>query len=116
MIEFLAIDHIYISAIVRVLRAEADNKLKREVINKLISYMEKKFPNFKENKYINTLTRNRRIIYNLISAKTYGLVNALFFSPTYLNSGSLVSLPTKTTLFIQYRLLIYIYFVLSVGL
>ena len=79
MIEFLAIDHIYISAIVRVLRAEADNKLKREVINKLISYMEKKFPNFKENKYINTLTRNRRIIYNLISAKTYGLVNALFF-------------------------------------
>ena len=35
-IEFLAIDHIYISAIVRVLKAEADDKVKRETINKLI--------------------------------------------------------------------------------
>ena len=78
MIEFLAIDHIYVSAIVRVLRAEADNKLKREVINKLINYMEEKFPDFKENKYINTLSRNRKIIYNLITLKQYWLVNLIF--------------------------------------
>ena len=78
MIEFLAIDHIYISAIVRVLRAEADNKLKRDVINKLISYMEENFPNFKDNSYINKLSRNRKIIYNLISKNRYNSVKLIF--------------------------------------
>ena len=68
-IEFLAIDHIYISAIVRVLKAEADDKVKRETINKLIDYMNKKFPNYKNNKYINTLSKNRKIIYKLINIK-----------------------------------------------
>src|SRR5699024_5362636 len=62
-----------------------------------------------------TLFSPCKLLYPLSTAKEK-LVNALFFSPTYLNSGSLVSLPTKTTLFIQYRLLIYIYFILSVGL
>lgn len=78
MVEFLAIDHIYISAIVRVLRADADDKLKHNVINKLISYMEEKFPNFKYNIYINKLSRNRKIIYNLIKLKQYWLVNLIF--------------------------------------
>ena len=77
-IEFLAIDHIYISAIVRVLKAEADDKVKRETINKLINYMNKKFPNYKNNKYINTLSKNRKIIYKLINIKMYGLINLIF--------------------------------------
>lgn len=77
-IEFLAIDHIYISAIVRVLKAEADDKVKRETINKLIDYMNKKFPNYKNNKYINTLSKNRKIIYKLINIKMYGLINLIF--------------------------------------
>ena len=76
-IEFLAIDHIYISAIVRVLKAEADDKVKRETINKLIDYMNKKFPNYKNNKYINTLSKNRKIIYKLINIKMYGLINLI---------------------------------------
>ena len=77
-VEFLAIDHIYISAIVRVLKAEADDKVKRETINKLIDYMNKKFPNYKNNKYINTLSKNRKIIYKLINIKMYGLINLIF--------------------------------------
>ena len=77
-IEFLAIDHIYISAIVRVLKAEADDKVKRENIKKLIDYMNKKFPNYKNNKYINTLSKNRKIIYKLINIKMYGLINLIF--------------------------------------
>ena len=77
-IEFLAIDHIYISAIVRVLKAEADDKVKRETINKLIDYMNKKFPNYENNKYINTLSKNRKIIYKLINIKMYGLINLIF--------------------------------------
>lgn len=77
-IEFLAIDHIYISAIVRVLKAKADDKVKRETINKLLDYMNKKFPNYKNNKYINTLSKNRKIIYKLINIKMYGLINLIF--------------------------------------
>ena len=53
-VEFLAIDHIYISAIVRILKANADNKIKKETVNELICYMNKNFPNYKNNKYINT--------------------------------------------------------------
>ena len=77
-VEFLAIDHIYISAIVRILKANADNKIKKETVNELICYMNKNFPNYKNNKYINTLSRNRKIIYKLINLKTYNLVNLIF--------------------------------------
>ena len=52
-IEFLAIDHIYISAIVRVLRAKADNNIKKETIDRLINYMSENFPNYKRNEYNN---------------------------------------------------------------
>ena len=78
MIEFLAIDHIYISSIVRILRVKANNKLKKDIINKLINYMEEKFPKFKTNTYINKMSKNRKIVYNLILQKKYNLVNFLF--------------------------------------
>lgn len=78
IIEFLAIDHIYISAIVRIINAQADKKVKKECINKFIEYMNKKFPNFRKNNYLWTLSRNRRIIYTLINLKLYFVVNMLF--------------------------------------
>lgn len=77
-IEFLAIDHIYISAIVRVLKADSDKNIKKETIEKLINYMNKNFPNYKSNKYINTLSKNRKIIYKLINIKMYGFINLIF--------------------------------------
>ena len=77
-VEFLAIDHIYISAIVRILKANADNKIKKETVNELICYMNKNFPNYKNNEYVNTLSRNRKIIYKLINLKMYNLVNLIF--------------------------------------
>lgn len=77
-IEFLAIDHIYISAIVRVLKADSDKNIKKETIEKLINYMNKNFPNYKSNKYINTLSKNRKIIYKLINMKMYSLINLVF--------------------------------------
>lgn len=78
IIEFLAIDHIYISAIVRVINAKADKQKKLEVINKLIEYINNNFNNFRNNKYIETLSRNRKIIYSLINKKKYGLVRLIF--------------------------------------
>ena len=78
IIEFLVIDHIYISAIVRIIRAEADYKNKKEIINQLINYIKENFPNYKNNKYIKTLPKNRKIIYNLINVKQYKLINLIF--------------------------------------
>lgn len=77
-IEFLAIDHIYISTIVRILRVNADKNVKKETINKLIIYMCKNFPNYKNNKYISTLPKNRKIIYKLLNMKMYSLINFIF--------------------------------------
>lgn len=76
--EFLAIDHIYISTIVRVIRADCSKKDKKEVINKILEYINENFPNFKSNKYLYLLDRNRKIIYNLINLKLYGIINLLF--------------------------------------
>lgn len=78
IIEFLAIDHIYISAIVRVINAKADKKLKLEVINKFINYMNNNFENFRNNKYIDDLSRNRKIIFKLIDNKKYGIIKFIF--------------------------------------
>lgn len=78
VLEFLAVDHIYISTIVRVINAKADKKKKMEVINKLIDYMNNNFSNFRNNKYIESLSRNRRIIYNLIIRKKYVIIKILF--------------------------------------
>ena len=78
IIEFLAIDHIYISAIVRVINAKTDKQKKLEVINKLINYMNNNFSNFRNNKYIEVLSRNRKIIYELINRKMYGLIKLIF--------------------------------------
>ena len=61
-IEFLAIDHIYISTIVRIIRAEVDNELKNETIETILKYMNDNFPNYENNKYIKTLSRNRKIV------------------------------------------------------
>lgn len=77
-IEFLAVDHIYISSIVRIIRTNASNKNKREVIGKLIKYMNINFPQYKNNKYLKTLPKNRKIIYNLINVKQYALINLIF--------------------------------------
>lgn len=77
-LEFNAINHIYISTIVRVINANVSNDLKKEVIDKLLEYMNSNFKDFKNNKYIKTLSRNRKIIYYLIKLRLYKLVNIIF--------------------------------------
>lgn len=78
IIEFLAIDHIYISTIVRIINADVDKNKKKEVIDKLINYMNNNFPNYEKNKYINSLSKNRKIIYNLIKNKKYKTIKLIF--------------------------------------
>lgn len=78
VIEYLAIDHIYISAVVRIINAKVDKNKKKEVINKLLLYMNDNFKNFRKNKYIYLLPRNRKIIYNLLNMKLYSLIKLIF--------------------------------------
>ena len=77
-LEFNAINHIYISTVVRVINANVSKDLKKEVIDKLLEYMNSNFKDFKNNKYIKTLSRNRKIIYYLIKLRLYKLVNIIF--------------------------------------
>ena len=77
-LEFLAIDHIYISAIVRVIRAQAPKKNKKVIINKMKDYMTINFASFKNNKYKKLLNMNKKLIYHLINLKLYGIINMLF--------------------------------------
>ena len=77
-IEYLAIDNIYISAIVRVINALTDPKVKKDAISKMLTYMKTNFPNFKHNEYIKLLPRNRKIVYHLVKLKQYWLIKLIF--------------------------------------
>ncbi len=76
-ITYLAIYHIYISAVVRVINMNR-SKEQKMIINKLITYMNKHFSNYKNNKYLYLLDRNKKIIYKLIQHKRYGWVRLIF--------------------------------------
>ena len=78
IIEFLAIDNIFILAIVRVINAKADRKIKIQVINKMKKYIFHNFKNYEKNKYLHLLSRNRKIIYKLIKKEKYWLVRLIF--------------------------------------
>ena len=77
-IEYLAIDNILISAIVRVINAKAHSKLKKETINKMYTYVLTNFKSYKNNKYLSLLPRNRKIVYNLVNLKLYFLIRLIF--------------------------------------
>lgn len=76
--EFLAIDHIYISTIVRIIKAKANWKYKKETIEKIRTFFNANYPTYKENKYIKTLSKNRRIIFELLERKIYFIVALIF--------------------------------------
>ena len=78
IIEFLAVDHIFISTTVRIINADAKRNMKMELINKINNYMDVNFPNYKKNKYIRLLPRNRKIVYNLLRCKMYNVVRLIF--------------------------------------
>lgn len=72
-IEMIAIQEIYIYTLVKLIRAGEMKQLK--VI--LDGFM-KRYPNHNKNKYISQLERNRRIVYELLNRKLYGVVKLIF--------------------------------------
>jgi len=73
-LEFLCIDHILISASVRVIKIDKKSPL----LHEFRDFLEKNFPAFRENPYLHTLRRNRRIVYRLLLKKRYRLVGLIF--------------------------------------
>lgn len=78
IIEYLAIYHIYICAVVRVINSSGSKKERIKYINKLLEYIYTNYPNYKNNKYLYLLPKNKRIAYNLIKNKQYGLIRLIF--------------------------------------
>lgn len=76
-IEFLAIRNIFICTSVRIIKISSFKDINSNLIN-YINYMKKKFPKYKQNKYLYKLSYNEKIIYNLLNAKLYWIVKLLF--------------------------------------
>lgn len=72
-IEFLAIDHMYISTLVRLIRAKdrvQEQKIRKEFLQR--------FPKYRRNSYIIKLERNRKIIFKLLNWKMNGIIRTIF--------------------------------------
>lgn len=70
----LCIDHLYLSASVRVLKANTKHPLLKEFQN----YVRREFPNYKKNPHLKTLSKSRKLALKLLEAKQYNLLNFLF--------------------------------------
>lgn len=83
--EFLVIDHVYISASVRVIKASPSKDERDSIIALFKSYLEEFFPDYKENSFICNLPLRRKIIYNLLNMRAYTLIKILIKSKNICN-------------------------------
>lgn len=77
-VEFLAIYHIYICGLTRIININCNRKDKEKVINEFNNYMSKVFPNFRKNKYLKNLDNRKKIVYRILNLKQYWLLKMLF--------------------------------------
>ena len=57
---------------------ERDGKVTGELLGQFRDYMEKNFPDFRENRYLPRLDRNKRLVYRLLLKRRYRVVRLLF--------------------------------------
>lgn len=70
----LAVDHILLAGSVRVLRADPES----ELLDRFQDYVQKQFPDWRDNPYLQQLPRKHRLLVSLLLKKRYGTVRALF--------------------------------------
>lgn len=75
-IEFLAIDHLLIATGVRIAKMSTYKELSKN-LKYGTEFIKKNFPKYMNNKYKNTLSRNKKIIMFLLRFKQYHLLKAL---------------------------------------
>lgn len=74
-LEYLAVFHLYIAASVRVLRIDPKHPLLLE----FRIYMEKEFPNYRDNPYLDKrLDKNKKIVLRLLEKKMYKTAQLIF--------------------------------------
>lgn len=70
----LCIDHAYIAASVRVLRAEPHHPL----LAQFRAYLRERFPDYKKNPYLSQLPNARKLAFHLLELRQYRLLRLLF--------------------------------------
>ncbi len=70
----LAVEHVYLAASVRVLRAD----VKHPLLGEFVSYLKKEFPDYKKNPCIAQLSKSRKLVFKLLELKQYRLLKLLF--------------------------------------
>lgn len=75
-LEYLAIDHALIATSVRIIKISKFNELKKN-LKPYKDFIEKEFPNYMQNKYINLLNRNKKIILYMLNKKMYKLLKLI---------------------------------------
>lgn len=73
-VTYLAIEHLFLAATVRVLLIDPSSPL----IDEFRAYMERKFPDFTENRYLPLLGKSRALVFRLLLKKRYRTVRLLF--------------------------------------
>lgn len=71
---FQAVQHILLAATVRVLLIDRKSPL----VGEFRAYMERNFPDFRENKYLPLLDKNKRLVYRLLLKQRYRTVRMIF--------------------------------------
>ena len=67
---FQAVQHILLAATVRVLLIDRKSPL----VGEFRAYMERHFPDFRENRYLPLLDKNKRLVYRLLLKQRYRTV------------------------------------------
>lgn len=78
-IEFLCVYHMYICGMVRVITTKNKMKDKKEILSVYEKYVITHFANFKDNKYLESLDRNKKLIFELLKKRMYRLINFIFY-------------------------------------
>lgn len=70
----LCLDHVYLTASVRVLRVDP----KHPMLNEFRTYLLEQFPDYKKSPYLSDLSASRKLAYHLLNLRCYKLLNLLF--------------------------------------
>lgn len=73
-LEYLTLFHVYLTASVRVLRADKKSPL----LERFACYLRENFPDYKKNKYLPMLGKKRALLVRLLEAKQYWAIDLLF--------------------------------------
>lgn len=76
-LSFVALNEIYLSTNVRIIRSTIKKSEKINLINEFNNYMESNFSDFKNNKYIKSLSLGRKVVFHLMNNKQYWLIKKL---------------------------------------